>query len=193
MHVSDKVASEAIVGEIALLPGGESSRTLLDLCHPVGTIRSIAASVSPTLDIRSFSCLEEVPAALRSGKPGGFRLPFEDGSLDIVALRFVLHRLVFREKYALLKEIRRVLRESGTLVCVEWGRPENGRQALAFAFVRLIRGFESSMEHSIGVLPKLIESMRFSDVSVRRTLTTVAGPVHVLRAQGVDAISPPVE
>jgi SAM-dependent methyltransferase len=65
---------------------------------------------------------EHVPEA-RFARANATRLPFRDGSFDVVLCRDVLHHLTIPDKKDVLEEIIRVCRDAGRIVIIE----PNGR------------------------------------------------------------------
>jgi len=111
------------------------ARRLLDVGCGTGTLAAAAASRWPAVDIDAvdasggmLAIAERVRAALepaaarriRLAQAVADRLPFEDGSFDVVVSAFVLQLVPSRARA--LREMRRVLRPGGRLAYVTWLR-----------------------------------------------------------------------
>lgn len=96
-------------------------------------------------------------------------------------LTLVFHHLAPDSKVRALAEIRRVLRPSGRLIIADYGRPRDRLQRVAFLYVQLLDGLETTRQHAAGGLPLLIANAGFN-VQVIDRLRTSSGTIELLVA-----------
>ncbi len=130
--------------------------------------------------------------ALARAKPGAERvrwhegrvdaLPLADSSLDRVVCSLLLHHLSDEVKLATLREALRVLREGGRLHVADWGPAQDPLMRLAFRFLQLLDGRESTQSHADGEVPGFIAAAGFTGVRVTGRLRTTWGQLELITA-----------
>ncbi len=103
------------------------------------------------------------------------QLPFGTGSTDAAVVSMTLHHLDRRQKLLALRELHRVLRPGGKLLCVDFSLvPRPGRRAiiswlillgfLYFNAIETIAGDfrQTVVDHFTGVLPTMLAKAGFS-------------------------------
>jgi ubiquinone/menaquinone biosynthesis C-methylase UbiE len=65
-------------------------------------------------------------------------LEFEDKSFDVVVISLALHEMEETMQQTVLLEIRRVLKDSGKCIVVEFDRPKTIGRKIKFAFIELL-------------------------------------------------------
>ena len=65
-------------------------------------------------------------------------LEFEDKNFDIVVISLALHEMEETLQQTILLEMRRVLKDCGQCIVVEWDRPRTIGRKIKFAFIELI-------------------------------------------------------
>lgn len=106
-------------------------------------------------------------------------LPFTDQCFDRVVTCLVLHHLDPEQKRQSLREIRRVLKPSGSLHVADWGRPSNWLMRLAFYLVQLLDGFKNTTENVQGRLPEIFQQSGFPLVRESGKVDTVLGTMRI--------------
>lgn len=110
-------------------------------------------------------------ADLRLGSAAA--MPYEDGSIDLVICMLVLHEMDPSTRLSVLAETRRVLRDNGHILLIDFhagpARPLKGWFTKPFVFLSEVlagrRHFRNYRHFiSIGGLPKLIDEARLSVV-----------------------------
>src|ERR1700688_1453624 len=98
----------------------------------------------------------------------GVRLPFADGTFDVVACQHALHR--FDDPVAVLEDVRRVLAPGGRLGIMTWGPIEENP---AFA-AELDAVIKSGLDRS-GVVEMLLDAFAYHRIEDLRELAHKAG------------------
>lgn len=129
-------------------------------------ILKIAREKSEGLDIQ----WEEGPASL---------LPYPDASFDHVVTSLVIHHLVTEDKRRAFKEIYRVLKPSGELHVLDFGRPHS---TIARFITWYMHGPEEAADNFDGLLPQFMNEAGFSSIREVENFVTVFGPLSLWRA-----------
>jgi ubiquinone/menaquinone biosynthesis C-methylase UbiE len=106
-------------------------------------------------------------------------LPFAGGTFDVVLSSLMLHHLDGPAKRAALREWRRVLAPSGTLVLVDFGPPRS-RLLRALLWPTRFGLFEEVAENMRGRIPALLQEAGFSPREAGRYRGLVVA--HVARS-----------
>ena len=109
-------------------------------------------------------------------------LPYADASFDRVVSTLAFHHLSRNAKRVALTEIRRVLRASGELHLLDFGRPSNGLMAIISWLVSFFEDRDAVRDNFRGLLPSLIEEAEFSTVVESASFNTVFGTLRLYRA-----------
>ncbi|MBA4058477.1 MAG: methyltransferase type 11 [Marivirga sp.] len=120
-----------------------------------------------------------IPIAIR--QYDGNKLPYPDNYFDRVMSSLVFHHLTLHQKYYAIEEIRRVLKPSGEIHIVDFGRPANIFQRIGFYGVQMLDGFETTNDSVNDLLPKVIKESDFSQVEETGNYTTLVGTVRLMR------------
>jgi len=110
------------------------------------------------------------------------KLPLPNASVDVVTISLVLHHLLPEDKRAALAEVRRVLKPSGRLHVVDWGRPADPLMSATFFVAQAIDGFDRTADHRAGRLPAIIAEAGFGAVERYGGLRTGFGSIELLTA-----------
>ena len=65
-------------------------------------------------------------------------LPVADKTFDIALISLALHEMDETTQKTILLELRRVLKDSGKLIVVEWSKPKTFGKKVKFAFIELV-------------------------------------------------------
>ena len=131
---------------------------------------------------RQKSAKAEVSIYWRSG----FLIPAtceEIGSVSKVVSSLVLHQTPLDEKNNILSAIRTMLQPGGTLYIADYGLQRT--LAMRFLFrrtVQAIDGLADTQPNADGILPSLIKSAGFRDISELEVIPTVTGSISIYRA-----------
>ena len=102
-------------------------------------------------------------------------LPFDSGTFDKVFSSLVFHHLDKETKSFALKELHRVLKDGGTLLIGDWGKPNSITQRILFYAVQLLDGFKTTKDNVEGLLPKYILDSGFKNVEEIGSIKTIIG------------------
>lgn len=112
-----------------------------------------------------------------------FKLPYPDGSFDVVTSSLMLHHLSDNDKHRTMKEVYRVLKPTGVFAIADWGKPSNRLVRFLFYGVQLLDGFKTTRGNVKGLLPSYLSSNGFVNVSEEKRFATVLGSISIY--QGV--------
>ena len=101
--------------------------------------------------------------------------PFDDASFDKVYSSLVFHQLAAIVKKRCLREIKRVLKPSGSLIIGDWGKPKSKLMRFAFYGVQLLDGFETTDDNVKGLLPEFMKESGFRNVEEVGFINTSVG------------------
>ncbi len=160
----ERAALDTALDLAAVCPGDR----LLDLATGTGALlRVLVARPGPpdvAIGIDSsaemLAAVPPLPCGWRVQEAEATRLPFADGSFDVVTATYLLHLLEPPERRRAIAEVRRVLRPAGRLVVVTVIAPRSKLAAGAFAPIaagaRWSSGIMSGMQ-PLDPRPELID------------------------------------
>lgn len=108
------------------------------------------------------------------------RLPYANGSFDRIVSSLVFHHLDTAGKRYTLREVCRVLVQSGELHMADLGRPHN---AAARVIGQIVRRLEEAADNVDGRLPAMAVEAGLVDVSEPPPVMTMMGTVAFIRAR----------
>ena len=124
----------------------------------------------------------ELGFAIHLGQGLASALPYADASFDRVVSTLVFHHLSRDAKRVAFAEIRRVLRATGELHLLDFGRPSNGLMTIVSWLVGFFEDRNAIRDNFAGSLPSLIEEAKFSNVAESASFNTVFGTLRLYRA-----------
>ena len=120
--------------------------------------------------------------AIQLNQGMSFNLPYTDNKFDTVVSSLFFHHLTRENKLRTMAEIKRVLKPTGELHLVDWGKPKNFLMRAAFYLVQMLDGFETTADNVAGLLPELLRASTFKNVRVTNQLMTIVGTLSYYRA-----------
>ena len=159
---------------------------VLDLCCGTGDLTAALSRARGLPVMGSDFCHPMLQAAARKNastplvEADGLRLPFADGSLDLLTVAFGLRN--FANYEGGLLELRRVLRPGGMLAILEFSRPPNAAIRTLYEWysgrvLPFIGGAISGSRDAYQYLPSSVR--KFPDSDVLATMMTAAHFVNV--------------
>jgi ubiquinone/menaquinone biosynthesis C-methylase UbiE len=109
-----------------------------------------------------------------------FQLPYPDQAFDRVLSSLVLHHLTTENKQRALREVVRVLRPSGELHVVDFGRPHT---AWARLVSRTMMRFEEAADNLRGALQAMFREAGFDRVAETARYATLFGTLSLYQGQ----------
>lgn len=180
-----------ILAEARFSPG----QSVLDVGCGTGTLPLAALESEPTLEITGLDIDSRILAqAKRKHAAESIRwlegtatsLPCESQSVDRVLCSLLFHHLNSEEKCSAAAEFQRVLKPTGKLLFADYGHPLSLAAKLQFLPVRLLDGWNRTLDNVAGRIPKIFSEAGFSTIHEFYTLPTLLGTVRCYR---VDASS----
>jgi ubiquinone/menaquinone biosynthesis C-methylase UbiE len=177
---------------LARLAAPHEGQMVLDLGCGTGTLAATLARSAPGATILGLDADETAltiaygkftPETARLSRGMAQRLPFPDGSFDIVVSSLFFHHLSRDTKRAVLCETQRVLRRGGRLVVADWGRPIGPVTRAGFLLVQFLDGSETTRESVTGELPAMIERAGFDKPREHVPLVTALGVIRFWEAR----------
>ncbi|HZP12878.1 MAG TPA: class I SAM-dependent methyltransferase [Nevskiaceae bacterium] len=171
----------------------QAQERVLDLACGTATLTIMAKRDEPTAELTGIdgdpqmlkrACRKADQAGLRIRFDRGMsdQLPYADGAFDKVISSLFFHHLQRDGKLATLTEVRRVLKERGTLHVADWGKAANPLMRAAFLGIQLLDGFPNTSDNVAGRLPDFMREAGFSRVEETRRFSTVFGTLSLYRA-----------
>jgi len=169
----------------------EPGHRVLDLGCGTGTLTILVKQTQPQSDVVGLDgdpkVLEIARAkATKAGAEITFdhgmasKMPYPDHSFDRVLSSLVLHHLTTENKQLALHEVYRILRPSGELHVVDFGRPHT---AWARLISRSLERFEEVEDNLKGLLPGMFRLAGFDRVAETARYGTVFGTLSLYQGQ----------
>lgn len=170
--------------------GIERDHRVLDLGCGTGTLTLLIKSHHPKADVFGLDAdpkVLEVARAkaararlkVRLDQGMAFELPYPDASFDCVLSSLLFHHLTRENKQQTLREVFRILRPGGELHLADWGKAQNALMRMAFLFVQMLDGFETTADNIKGKLPELFRAAGFEEVQETAQYTTIVGTLSL--------------
>jgi ubiquinone/menaquinone biosynthesis C-methylase UbiE len=178
-----KVVDEALsTNPATILDIGCGTGTLaVQLAQRAPRSRVIGLDGDPDILTRASAKAQEAAVNVELFNGMADAIALDDASVDCAVSTLVFHHLAPDTKARALAEIKRVLRPGGRLVIADYGGPIDPLMRVAFLFVQLLDGFQTTRQHVAGELPDLIAQAGF-DVSTIDRLRTITGTLELLAA-----------
>lgn len=113
--------------------------------------------------------IEKKQLRIRLLKTSADQLPFTDKSFDVAVSSLVFHHLPLRVKQSAIKEIRRVLKDSGRFLLVDFGKTNHPLIETLYLFEKIFNIKErlTLKDNLEGKIPVLLKKAGFKIQEVR--------------------------
>lgn len=136
---------------------------VLEVCIGTGTNSIIIAENRTNTEIVGIDLSKEMLALAKSKieKRGIINIKtivmdatdmnFDDNYFDVVLISLVLHEVDDTIRYKIMKEAKRVLKNKGKIIIIEWDKPNKLIQKLLFSIIELLepKGFKKFLQLNI--------------------------------------------
>lgn len=136
---------------------------VLEVCIGTGTNSIIIAENRPNTEIVGIDLSKEMLALAKEKieKRGiiniktlimdATNMNFDDNYFDVVLISLVLHEVDDTIRYKIMKEAKRVLKNKGKIIIIEWDKPNKLIQKLLFSIIELLepKGFKEFLQSNI--------------------------------------------
>jgi ubiquinone/menaquinone biosynthesis C-methylase UbiE len=112
-----------------------------------------------------------------------FELPYNDESFHRVLSSLLFHHLTRENKVRTLREAFRVLHPGGELHVADYGKARNWLMRVAFLWVQMLDGFETTADNVGGRLPEFFRAAGFEDVQESARYMTIVGTLCLYSAR----------
>jgi ubiquinone/menaquinone biosynthesis C-methylase UbiE len=103
----------------------------------------------------------------------------EDESAGAVYTGLFYHHLDYKNKLDTSKEALRILKKNGKYVICDWGRPSNIFTQIGFFMVRILDGFDTTLDNYQGKIPGILSQAGFQNVIEHKSIDTVFGTLRI--------------
>jgi ubiquinone/menaquinone biosynthesis C-methylase UbiE len=175
-----------LIGRASIQPG----QNVLDLGCGTGTLTLMLKQAVPAAGITGLDGDPEVLsiAQAKAEQAGmliqwdqamAYRLPYLDNSFDRVVSSLVIHHLAAADKVRAFREVRRVLRPSGSFFILDFGPPFN---PLTWLQVAVMKNLEEAADNFAGRILPMLQEAGFSGAGEVEHLNTIFGPIWLYQA-----------
>ena len=106
-------------------------------------------------------------------------IDLKDESAGAVYTGLFYHHLDYQNKLDTTKEAHRILKKKGKYVICDWGRPSNIFTQLGFFMVRILDGFDTTLDNLQGKIPGILRLAGFQNVTEHKSIDTVFGILRI--------------
>jgi ubiquinone/menaquinone biosynthesis C-methylase UbiE len=107
------------------------------------------------------------------------RINLEEESAGEVYTGLFYHHLDYQNKIDTSKEALRILKRGGRYIICDWGRPSNIFTQMGFFMVRILDGFDTTLDNLQGKIPGILHEAGFQNVIEHKSIDTVFGTLRI--------------
>jgi ubiquinone/menaquinone biosynthesis C-methylase UbiE len=169
------LAAGGVSGGHDLLDVGCGTGALLVAAHEIAApgARLVGLDRSAAMLAAARRRSDRAGAAVELVEGEATRLPFPDACFDVVFLSLVMHYLSLDQKLSAAGEARRVVRPGGTVVVVDFGRPDGAHGRLHALL--LLHG------RAAAAAPDLVALLSRAGLEQVARRPSPIGPLHIVR------------
>jgi ubiquinone/menaquinone biosynthesis C-methylase UbiE len=173
-----------VAGQRVLDLGCGTGALSLAVARASAGVEIVGLDPDPKALARARRKAERAGVALTLEQGFGDALPFADASFDRVLSSLMFHHLETAQKPAVLREIRRVLRQRGSFHMVDFGGAGHG---LGSVLARLVHREDSLRANREDGLTALMREAGFSDAAELEQRGSLVGSLSYYRARATPA------
>ena len=151
---------------------------LIKRTHPLAEVVGLDGDPKVLAIARAKAAKAGVEIKLDHGM--AFQMPYPENTFDRVLSSLVLHHLTTENKQHTLREVVRILRPSGELHIVDFGKPHT---VWARLISRTMLRFEQVADNIKGLIPTMFHQAGFDRVAETARHTTVFGTLSLYQGQ----------
>ncbi len=111
-----------------------------------------------------------------------YDMPYSNNRFDRCLSSLFFHHLTLENKEKTFREMYRILKHGGEIHIADWGKPSNVLMRFLFYQIQLLDGFKTTTDNIKGILPKLMKTVGFQNVSVVEEVPTIFGTMTLYSA-----------
>ncbi len=111
-----------------------------------------------------------------------YDMPYSNNRFDRCLSSLFFHHLTLENKEKTFREMYRILKHGGEIHIADWGKPSNVLMRFLFYQIQLLDGFKTTTDNIKVVLPKLMKTVGFQNVSVVEEVPTIFGTMTLYSA-----------
>ena len=185
----EKTFKKSLIKQADIQPGHE----VIDIGSGTGTLAIWAKQQTPEAQVTGLDGDPEILSiARRKSLQHGliinfeqglsYDVPYQDNRFDRCLSSLFFHHLTLENKQKTLQEIFRVLKQGGEIHIADWGKPTNALMSILFYQIQIFDGLATTTSNKKGVIPGLLKTAGFEDISVVEEFSTMFGTMTLYRA-----------
>lgn len=173
---------------IKLADAGESG-TVVDIACGTGTFITMYKGVHPDAGMIGIDADENILEIARQKTRGlgsveyvhsySSHMNVADSSAGLVFTGLFYHHLDYQNKVDTSKQALRILKKGGRYIICDWGRPSNILTEIGFFMVRILDGFDTTLDNYQGKIPGILRLAGFQNVTEHKSIDTVFGTLKI--------------
>jgi ubiquinone/menaquinone biosynthesis C-methylase UbiE len=164
---------------------------VVDIACGTGTFMGMLKEKYPHLKVTGFDADKNILeiARQKNGKLEGIdyvncysqKMEFADNYAGLIFSSFLYHHLDSAGKKATTGEANRVLKPGCAYIIADWGHPSNFLTGIGFTFLRILDGFDTTLDNYHDCVPGIMRIAGFTEVAELNRINTVFGTVKIWR------------
>jgi ubiquinone/menaquinone biosynthesis C-methylase UbiE len=175
--------------EMIKLAGPDNPGTAVDIACGTGTFIAMYKQAYPDSRIVGVDADENILEIAQQKTQGlgsveyvhsySNRMDLADNSAGIAFTGLFYHHLDYQNKIDTSKEALRILKRGGRYIICDWGRPSNIFTQMGFFMVRILDGFDTTLDNLQGKIPGILREAGFQNITEHKSIDTVFGTLKI--------------
>jgi ubiquinone/menaquinone biosynthesis C-methylase UbiE len=190
MTMREKLFKQSLVEQARI----KANDRILDLACGTGTLTILIKISVPRAEITGMDGDPKILKLAREKARAGnfeihfdegvsFDLPYPDESFDCVVSSLFFHHLTRENKLKTLREVLRILKQSGEFHVADFGLPKNFLMKFPSYFIKLLDSYETTADNFNGLLPELVADAGFVQIQETNYYNTFFGTIRMHKAR----------